>query len=72
MGGPLALVKNGDRIVIDAIAHQLTLDVPARELAARKKALKLRKPVFHRGVLAKYADHVSQAHLGAITDGNLD
>ena len=72
VGGPLALVKNGDRIVIDAIAHQLTLDVPARELAARKKALKLRKPVFHRGVLAKYADHVSQAHLGAITDGNLD
>jgi dihydroxy-acid dehydratase len=71
IGGPLALVKNGDRIVIDAVAHQLNLDIPARELAARKKALKLRAPVFHRGVLAKYADHVSQAHLGAITDGSL-
>ena len=35
VGGPLALVKNGDRITIDAIAHQLTLDVPARELAKR-------------------------------------
>ena len=72
LGGPLALVKNGDRITIDAVAHQLNLDVPARELAARRKALKRRAPVFHRGVLAKYADHVSQAHLGAITDGTLE
>jgi dihydroxy-acid dehydratase len=71
LGGPLALVKNGDTITIDARARQLTLDVPARELAKRRKALKLRKPVFDRGVLAKYADHVSQAHLGAITDGAL-
>jgi dihydroxy-acid dehydratase len=71
IGGALALVKNGDPIIIDARAHLLTLDVPARELAKRKKALKLRPPVKQRGVLAKYADHVSQAHLGAITDGSL-
>ena len=71
VGGPLALIKNGDHITIDAIAHQLNLDVPARELAKRRKALKLRPAVKHRGVLAKYADHVSQAHLGAITDGSL-
>jgi dihydroxy-acid dehydratase len=71
VGGPLALVKNGDRIVIDAVARQLNLDVPARELAKRKKALKLRPAVKTRGVLAKYASHVSQAHLGAITDGSL-
>ncbi len=71
LGGPLALVKNGDQITIDAKARLLNLDVPGRELAKRRKALKLRKPVFTRGVLAKYADHVSQAHLGAITDGNL-
>jgi dihydroxy-acid dehydratase len=71
VGGALALVKNGDHITIDAIKHQLTLDVPARELAKRRKALKFRPPVKHRGVLAKYADHVSQAHLGAITDGTL-
>ena len=69
LGGALALVKNGDPITIDARARLLNLDVPARELAARRKALKLRPPVFTRGVLAKYADHVSQAHLGAITDG---
>jgi dihydroxy-acid dehydratase len=72
LGGPLALVKNGDRITIDARARLLTLDVPARELAKRRKALKQRPPVFTRGVLAKYADHVSQAHLGAITDGGLE
>jgi dihydroxy-acid dehydratase len=71
VGGPLALVKNGDRIIIDAVAHKLTLDVPGRELTRRKKALKLRPAVKTRGVLAKYASHVSQAHLGAITDGNL-
>jgi dihydroxy-acid dehydratase len=72
LGGPLALVQNGDTIVIDAIAHQLNLNVPARELARRRKALKRRPPVFDRGVLGKYADHVSQAHLGAITDGHLE
>ena len=72
IGGALALVKNGDPIVIDARAHLLTLDVPQRELAKRRKALKLRPPVKTRGVLAKYADHVSQAHLGAITDGSLE
>ena len=71
VGGPLALIKNGDTITIDARARTLNLDVPARELAARKKALKLRPPVHTRGVLAKYADHVSQAHLGAITDGTI-
>jgi dihydroxy-acid dehydratase len=71
LGGPLALVKEGDRISIDAVSRQLNLDVPARELAARRKKLKLRPPVFHRGVLAKYAHLVSQAHLGAITDGDL-
>ena len=72
IGGALALVKNGDHITIDARARLLTLDVPARELAKRRKALKPRPAVKTRGVLAKYADHVSQAHLGAITDGSLE
>jgi len=71
LGGALALVKNGDAITIDAHARTLNLEVPARELARRKKTLKQRPPVKTRGVLAKYADHVSQAHLGAITDGSL-
>jgi dihydroxy-acid dehydratase len=71
LGGPLALVKNGDTISIDATKRELNLVIPAKELAARRKKLKLRPPVHHRGVLAKYAHLVSQANLGAITDGNL-
>jgi dihydroxy-acid dehydratase len=70
-GGPLALVKNGDTISIDATKRELNLMIPAREMQARRKGLKLRPPVHGRGVLAKYAHTVSQANLGAITDGNL-
>jgi dihydroxy-acid dehydratase len=67
-GGPLALVKNGDRITIDARRRTLTLDVVAKELAARKRAWKPRKPRYQRGVLAKYAKLVSTASTGAVTD----
>ena len=67
-GGPLALVKNGDGITIDARARTLTLVVPARELAARRKAWRARRPRYTRGVLAKYARLVSTASTGAVTD----
>ncbi|HWI19730.1 MAG TPA: dihydroxy-acid dehydratase [Vicinamibacterales bacterium] len=67
-GGPLALVKNGDRITIDARSRTLTLDVGAKELSARKRAWKPRKPRYARGVLAKYAKLVSTASKGAVTD----
>jgi dihydroxy-acid dehydratase len=70
-GGPLALIKNGDTISIDAGKRELNLMIPAKEMAARRKKLKKRPSVFHRGVLAKYAHMVSQANLGAITDGSL-
>jgi dihydroxy-acid dehydratase len=68
VGGPLALVRNGDRITIDARKRELTLVVPAKELAARKRAWKAPKPYATSGVLAKYAASVSSASLGAITD----
>jgi hypothetical protein len=68
LGGPLALVRNGDRIVIDARARQVTLEVPARELAARRKAWKAPRPRYTRGVLAKYARLVGSASEGAVTD----
>ena len=67
-GGPLALVKNGDRVTIDARSRTLTLDVPAKELAARRKKWRPRKPRYVRGVLAKYARLVSTASTGAVTD----
>jgi len=51
--------------------NQLTLGVAAKELSARKKARKPHKPKETRGVLAKYASHVTSASEGAVTDKNL-
>jgi dihydroxy-acid dehydratase len=67
-GGPLALVKNGDGITIDARSRTLTLDVSARLLATRRRGWRPRKPRYVRGVLAKYARQVSTASTGAVTD----
>jgi dihydroxy-acid dehydratase len=71
LGGPLALVKNRDRIVIDAEQRELTLAVSATELQARRRAWKPIKPRYTRGVLAKYASAVTSASLGAVTDLNI-
>ncbi len=68
LGGPIAIVTNGDPITIDARARQLSLDIPVREINARLKKWKQPKPRYTRGVLAKYARHVSSASLGAVTD----
>jgi len=71
VGGPLALVKNGDPITIDAEKRQLNLDISPAELKKRKKAWKPLKPRYTRGVLAKYASAVTSASLGAVTDYDL-
>lgn len=70
-GGPIALIRNGDPIIIDAVKNELTLALPAKELRARQKAWKARKPVESRGVLAKYAKLVTTASEGAVTDKGL-
>lgn len=70
-GGPLAIVKNGDPITIDAVTHTLNLDIPAKEIKERLAKFKPRKPRYTRGVLAKYAATVTTASLGAVTDANL-
>jgi dihydroxy-acid dehydratase len=67
-GGPLALVKNGDEITIDARSRTLSVGIPARQLASRRKQWRTRKPRYTRGVLAKYARLVSTASTGAVTD----
>jgi dihydroxy-acid dehydratase len=67
-GGPIALVKEGDSITIDADKLLIQLNVPARELAARKKKWKQPKPRYTRGALAKFARLVSTASKGAVTD----
>ena len=70
-GGPLALVKNGDRIVIDAKAKEIRLEIPAAEMKRRAKAWKRPKPRYTRGVLAKFAYLAKDASHGAVTDGGL-
>jgi dihydroxy-acid dehydratase len=64
-------VKNGDPILIDAEKRELTLQVAAKELAARRKAWKKPAPHYTRGVLAKYAHTVTSASEGAVTDADL-
>jgi dihydroxy-acid dehydratase len=71
VGGPIGLIRNGDSITIDAVANRLTLDLPARELAARRKAWRPKPSKVTRGALAKYAKLVSNASLGAVTDREL-
>ena len=70
-GGPIGVVRNGDTITIDAVKNELTLLLPPKELKARLKAWKPRKPRETRGVLAKYAKLVTSASEGAVTDKNL-
>jgi dihydroxy-acid dehydratase len=67
-GGPIAVIKNGDPITIDAKKREINLGIPAKELASRLKAWKKPKPNYTRGVLAKYAATVSTASEGAVTD----
>jgi dihydroxy-acid dehydratase len=71
VGGPIAQVKDGDPITIDAEKRQINLEISADELRRRRKAWKAPKPRYTRGVLAKYASAVSSASLGAVTDQNL-
>jgi len=68
VGGTIALVKEGDSITIDAHKRLLQLNVPAKELAARRKKWKAPKPRHTHGLLAKYRRLVSTASLGAVTD----
>ena len=67
-GGPIAQVKEGDSITIDAVQRLLQLNVPAKELAARRKKWKQPAPRYTTGALAKYIKLVSTASRGAVTD----
>ncbi|AYC33028.1 dihydroxy-acid dehydratase [Pseudomonas cavernae] len=67
-GGPIALIENGDKITIDAETRQITVAVSDAELAERKTRWVRPEPLYKRGVLAKYANTVSSASEGAVTD----
>lgn len=67
VGGPIGLVETGDKITIDAENKQITWEIDENTYKIRRGLWKA--PILpNRGVLAKYADHVSSASTGAVTD----
>jgi len=72
VGGPIALLKDGDPITIDAVRRKLTVDLPDAELEKRRKRWKQPKPRYTKGVLAKFASSATSASRGAVTDADLD
>ncbi|HWL53505.1 MAG TPA: dihydroxy-acid dehydratase [Chthoniobacteraceae bacterium] len=70
-GGPIAIIRDGDKITIDAETREITLHLSQEEIAARLAGWKPREPLYRRGVLAKYAKLVSSASEGAVTDKSL-
>ena len=67
-GGPIALVRDGERITIDVTKNELSMDVPASEIAARRKAWTAPPLKATRGTLAKYIRLVKSASEGCVTD----
>ena len=68
VGGPIGIIRNGDPITIDAVGNSISLDLSAKEIKARQKAWRPKKPKETRGALAKYARLVTCASEGAVTD----
>ena len=68
MGGPIAVVKDGDTVTISAETNEISMDVSKEEIAARMKEWRKPRKTVTRGVLAKYAHLVSDASHGAVTD----
>ena len=67
-GGPIALVKDGDKITIDANTRELKLHVSDEELAIRKAAWVQPAPMFTKGMLGRYIRTVKSASEGCVTD----
>jgi dihydroxy-acid dehydratase len=68
VGGPLALVRNGDKITIDASANQITVDLSDEDLKSRAREWRMPQPKAQGGVLGKYIKLVSSASFGCVTD----
>ena len=67
-GGPIALLRNGDMITIDAVKGEISVDLPEAELEARRKAWPgARETIYATGALWKYAQLVGATHKGAVT-----
>jgi dihydroxy-acid dehydratase len=68
VGGPIALVNEGDSITIDAHQRLIQVNISDDELAKRRAAWRAPKPRYTRGVMGKYVRLVSTASKGAVTD----
>ena len=68
VGGPIALVVNGDKITIDAVNNTIMVDVGDEELAARRKTWTAPPYKATRGALHKYIKNVKSASQGCVTD----
>lgn len=68
VGGPIALVQEGDKITLDINAYKITLEVSDDELARRRAAWNAPEPKVKTGYLARYAKLVSSADKGAILE----
>jgi dihydroxy-acid dehydratase len=66
-GGPIGAIRDGDTITVDIDRRELSVDLTPEEIDERLKAYTPPPPAFDRGVMAKYANNVSSAALGAIT-----
>jgi len=67
-GGPIAFVKDGDRITLDAVGRELTLHISDEEMAERRSQWTPPAPRFTKGVLGKYIRSVKSASEGCVTD----
>ena len=67
LGGPLALLRNGDRVTIDARRRRIEVELSAAELKRRRRAWRAPRPWATRGVLGRYAKNVTSASRGAVT-----
>ncbi|MBL8630404.1 MAG: dihydroxy-acid dehydratase [Rhodospirillaceae bacterium] len=72
VGGPLALVRDGDRISIDTVAGTMDVLLSPAELAARRAAWQPKAQTYRGGLMEKYAASVGSAHLGAVTHTGVD
>ena len=68
VGGPLAMVRDGDPITLNLSEGKLTLDIPEDELEKRKANWKQPERSYKRGYVSLYTERVSQAHLGCDFD----
>ncbi|OXC88437.1 hypothetical protein BMR85_025700 [Achromobacter sp. KAs 3-5] len=68
VGGPIALIQEGDSVTIDAHKLLLQLNISDEEMAVRRQAWVQPKPRYTRGVLAKFGKLASTASRGAVTD----